>query len=71
MKELEPGVQATLDQISSTLRDLYDKHLIDIHDDKIRVAIVMTANLLMDAKISSDGVFHRTLRGLIELMEAP
>jgi hypothetical protein len=71
MKELEPGVQATLDQISSSLRDLYDKHLIDLHDDKIRVAIVMTANLLMDAKITSDGVFHWTLRGLIQLMEAP
>ena len=71
MKELEPGVQATLDQISSTLRDLYDKHLIDLHDVKIKQAIVMTANLLMDAKTTSDGVFHWTVRGLIQLMEAP
>ena len=71
MKELEPGKQATLDQISSTLRDLYDKHLIDLHDVKIKQAVVMTANLLMDAKITSDGVFHWTLRGLIQLMEAP
>lgn len=71
MKELEPHTQATLDQISSTLRDLYDKHLVDLHDDKIRMAVVMTANLLMDAKMAGDGVFHWTLRGLIQLLEAP
>ena len=71
MKDLDPGTQAVLDQIVATLRDLYDKHLIDLHDLKIKQAVAMTGNLLMDAKTTSDGVFHWTLRGLIQLLEAP
>jgi hypothetical protein len=71
MKDLDPGTQAVLDQIVATLRDLYDKHLIDLHDPKIKQAVAMTGNLLMDAKTTSDGVFHWTLRGLIQLLEAP